>query len=198
MASVPRLRRSNPSSFLIPASRPGLLTAASSRLVRESLAALCLDRVGKDTRREAPAGNSHARKRVVRRQTEPRPEGPGHWNRTIHSHVLANRRNSAARFSPPAQGRRAASRYCGERSAPGAPGGGYPFAASSRTRTQSRCSPGFGSDEMALISRQSTTGHRPFPVRAENSWATAWRDETGPGHRVRAFPARQLPLPARH
>ena len=29
------------------------------------MAALCFDRMGKETRREAPAGNSHARKRVV-------------------------------------------------------------------------------------------------------------------------------------
>jgi len=63
MTFVPHLRRSNISSFLIPASRPGLFTAASSRLVW--VLSVCL-RPGKEQRREAPAVNSHARERAVK------------------------------------------------------------------------------------------------------------------------------------
>jgi len=50
--------------------------AAFSRLVWKSLAALCFNQVGKETRREAPEVNSHARKRVVTEDKQNRgPKG---------------------------------------------------------------------------------------------------------------------------
>jgi hypothetical protein len=48
-------------------SRSGLCTSASSRLVWKLSANMRYEQPGKETRREAPAANSHARERVATR-----------------------------------------------------------------------------------------------------------------------------------